>query len=138
VRMSDAVARFGWSKDILLAIAKVEGDSDVSRFLSQYAQNFCGVTAVAVVVKAVEDDEDSEDPEVAEMDAEMAAVEPDADVVQTATGINWNTQKPKSWMVRAKLAIEQYGDQKEDLLSIADVESEAVAKRIRDHVAKVS
>jgi hypothetical protein len=146
VRMKDAMERFGWSKDILRAIAEVEED-DVARFLysqlgeeipeakPEPAQEKKPAPKPAAAPDPVEDDYE-EDPELEDLDAELAGageedLEPGA--VITSSGIAWNPTDPPHWASRVKKAISEFGTNIEDLESIAEVEIPAVSKRLIEH-----
>lgn len=157
IRMKDAMERYGWSKDILRAIAEVEED-DVARFLANQAgieapaktqaspapaqkvapKRVASKKAPRVVPDQV--DESEEDPDMDEMDAELAG-SGDADLqegeVITSSGISWNLQDPPHWAARVKKAVLEFGTGIEDLESIAEVEIPAVAKRLLQHVEKL-
>ena len=72
-----------------------------------------------------------------EMDAELEEEGelPEGTVI-TSTGVSWNTLEPPHWASRVKKAVQEFPGAS-DLLSIADVEAEAVANRLRKHVAKI-
>lgn len=57
-------------------------------------------------------------------------------VVMTSAGIEWDMSG--RWASRVKKAKEQYGNDPDTLLAIADVEIDAVAKRLRTHASGLS
>lgn len=120
VRMQDAMERYGWSTDIILAIADVES-GDVARFL-RMAKGVAAPqvqSAVETVVKKAK-----------------APKAPKANVIVSPS--NWDATEPAHWASRLKKALEEYGSDAQALQTIAELEIPAVSKRLLEHAATIS